>query len=297
LYPATTVWDAPPGFVDEARGNLLPAPGGVADLTGCGLDPVHPPGLRGKRFMHWLTKTSPELVGADADGDGIPESADAPACAPGQSQRCRDVCPGAFDPEQADADADGAGDACEAACRNGLDDDGDGLADLADPGCTGAGDESEEALARCSNGLDDDDDGLVDFGQDPGCGAPGDDLETSLALACDDGRDSDGDDRVDTADPGCPSGLAPREDPACDDHFDDDGDGLVDFDDPQCTPALVQSEHPRRSCGLGFEVAPALLGLYLWRRARERASPSSVAAATSPRATGPGSGAKVRSNR
>jgi hypothetical protein len=57
------------------------------------------------------------------------------------------------------------------ACANGLDDDGDGLADLpADPGCLDAGDASErESTLPCDNGLDDDGDGFVDFLADPSC--------------------------------------------------------------------------------------------------------------------------------
>ncbi|RMD82824.1 MAG: hypothetical protein D6815_08175, partial [Candidatus Dadabacteria bacterium] len=51
----------------------------------------------------------------------------------------------------------------------------------------------------CSNGVDDDGDGLIDV-SDPGCDGPGADTE---APACDDGRDNDRDGVVDLADPGC----------------------------------------------------------------------------------------------
>ncbi|HMV67403.1 MAG TPA: cytochrome c peroxidase [Myxococcota bacterium] len=55
------------------------------------------------------------------------------------------------------------------ACRDGLDNDGDGHADLADVGCASGGDTSELAHDRvCDDGLDDDGDGLRD-GADPDC--------------------------------------------------------------------------------------------------------------------------------
>jgi hypothetical protein len=53
----------------------------------------------------------------DRDGDAVPDGIDNCRAAPNSTQ--------------ADADADGIGDACEAACENGLDDDGDGGIDFA----------------------------------------------------------------------------------------------------------------------------------------------------------------------
>ena len=50
-------------------------------------------------------------------------------------------------------------------CSNGVDDDGDGLADQADPDCP-----AEPAAENCNNGLDDDGDGLADQA-DPDCSA------------------------------------------------------------------------------------------------------------------------------
>ena len=52
-----------------------------------------------------------------------------------------------------------------AACSNGLDDDGNGLADCADPSCVKSG-ACELDAASCSNGLDDDGDGRVDCEED-----------------------------------------------------------------------------------------------------------------------------------
>ena len=65
------------------------------------------------------------------------------------------------------------GGACAtSACANGVDDDGDGLADVADPGCDAVTDDDEAdpaASPACANGADDDGDGLTDYPADPGC--------------------------------------------------------------------------------------------------------------------------------
>ncbi|MCA9543665.1 MAG: hypothetical protein KC613_04725 [Myxococcales bacterium] len=62
------------------------------------------------------------------------------------------------------------------ACRNGVDDDGDGAVDLLDPGCEGPEDADEVDPAdapACANGLDDDGDGQTDYPADPDCLAAG----------------------------------------------------------------------------------------------------------------------------
>jgi hypothetical protein len=112
-----------------------------------------------------------------------------------------------------------------AQCSDGRDNDGDGLIDEADPGCTAdnteAPDNSPAASASdCYDGRDNDGDGLIDAAQDPGCanggseagsGAPS---KTTTApppppagspqSQCSDGRDNDGDGLIDRpADPGC----------------------------------------------------------------------------------------------
>ncbi|MEX2459484.1 MAG: Calx-beta domain-containing protein, partial [Actinomycetota bacterium] len=68
------------------------------------------------------------------------------------------------------------------ACDNGFDDDQDGQADTADPGCTSGTDASEKTLAatQCDNAVDDDADGLVDFRTefgDQGCSSATDATE------------------------------------------------------------------------------------------------------------------------
>jgi hypothetical protein len=55
-------------------------------------------------------------------------------------------------------------------------------------------------VPACSDGVDNDGDRLADFPADPGCSGPGARLEDP---ACDDGMDDDRDGRVDLADPGC----------------------------------------------------------------------------------------------
>jgi hypothetical protein len=49
-----------------------------------------------------------------------------------------------------------------AACGNGIDDDGDGLVDLADNGCTGQSDDNERFGELCNGFIDDDDDPTTD---------------------------------------------------------------------------------------------------------------------------------------
>ena len=67
----------------------------------------------------------------------------------------------------------GSGSTTPAACSDGIDNDNDGLIDLADPGCSSAQDNDEfnEATpppAACNDGIDNDNDGLTDLA-DPGC--------------------------------------------------------------------------------------------------------------------------------
>lgn len=128
----------------------------------------------------------------------------------------------------------------------------------------------------CSNGLDDDGDGRTDFPQDAECRGSEDPSE---APDCGNGLDDDGDGVADfPADPGCFVAASPAEDPQCDDDLDNDADGKVDWDggpsgaapDPQCNVPYKNKERAS-SCGLGFEVAPALVALGLAARRRRRA--------------------------
>jgi len=67
-------------------------------------------------------------------------------------------------------------------CNDGLDNDSDGLIDLADPGCLSATDTTEDTnppIAQCANGIDDDGDSLIDLA-DPGCTSSTDTDETNI---------------------------------------------------------------------------------------------------------------------
>lgn len=137
---------------------------------------------------------------------------------------------------------------------------------------------------RCGNGDDDDGDGLVDLA-DPGCTSASDESEHEASLVCDDGRDGDGHgDGLDyPADPGCGSPEWWTESPACQDGIDNDADGKLDFDggasltggvplapaDPNCGLAWKDREAARR-CGLGYELAAAMAALAGVARRRGR---------------------------
>lgn len=79
-----------------------------------------------------------------------------------------DNCPSLPNPDQADADQDGIGDACDLVCADGLDNDGDGAIDFPfDPGCASAAASLEDPA--CDDGIDNDADGLTDWPADGSC--------------------------------------------------------------------------------------------------------------------------------
>ncbi len=82
-----------------------------------------------------------------------------------------DNCPALANPTQQDTTPGGPGDACDPAipvCRNGIDDDGDGMIDDGlDPGCRNADWHTESP--QCDDGIDNDQDGRTDTA-DPQCG-------------------------------------------------------------------------------------------------------------------------------
>jgi hypothetical protein len=140
-------------------------------------------------------------------------------------------------------------------------------------------------LPACSNSLDDDGDGLIDL-EDPGCDDTDDPSEKAPDLVCDDGEDDDGDGLVDfPEDHGCAIATYPFEDPQCQDGIDNDGDGKIDYDaglsangstdpagpDPQCigTPGKIGEAAFPAQCGLGAELALLLPPLF-WMLARRR---------------------------
>ncbi len=66
------------------------------------------------------------------------------------------------------------------ACEDGLDNDGDLLIDMDDPGCDSPtdDDETDTVPTACNDGIDNDGDQLIDFPADPGCVSSEDDDET-----------------------------------------------------------------------------------------------------------------------
>jgi len=149
-------------------------------------------------------------------------------------------------------------------CADGLDNDGDGVADGDDPQCFSASDDEAgyvlptEALSACSNGVDDDGDGIVDA-DDPDCFRADQRREGPRAddEACTNGFDDDFDGLIDADDPACQSGgtsefergtddgtsPAVRSAPRCADGEDNDDDGLTDWpDDPDCFGPSSDSE-------------------------------------------------------
>lgn len=99
---------------------------------------------------------------------------------------------------------------CTTQCNDGLDNDGDGLTDLNDQGCTDSADNNEYDVLtppspQCADGIDNDSDNLTDL-DDPGCTGMDDDdefNEPAPVAQCADGVDNDSDGLTDLADPGC----------------------------------------------------------------------------------------------
>ncbi|HEU4430585.1 MAG TPA: PKD domain-containing protein, partial [Myxococcota bacterium] len=152
--------------------------------------------------------------------------------------------------------------------------------------------------AQCSDGIDNNGNGLADFPADPRCAGPADLTEGAATGACVDGVDNDGDGRIDFgADPGCGSPWQNTESPACQDGVDNDGQPGIDFDggaganrgvalagaDPHCTSGGIASEAASSTprCGFGPELALAL-PLLAWARRRARRA-KDVVSSPSPR--------------
>jgi hypothetical protein len=162
--PPGTSQGVPLGFVDPAAYRFDVRPGSVAHQLRCGLDPVKPPGNTGYHYFHARTGLAPELMADDADADGRPENTGAPACAAGSTTSCDDNCPTVANPDQRDDNGNGIGNACETACYDGVDNDGDGWTDYPDdPGCATASHPLESP--QCQDGINNDpgSDGLIDF--------------------------------------------------------------------------------------------------------------------------------------
>lgn len=149
-------------------------------------------------------------------------------------------------------------------CSDGLDNDGDGKVDDADPGCvTDQRESADEGKGKCGNGIDDDGDGKVDFPGDPQCADTNDHTgRRATPPKCSDNRDNDGDGKIDfPLDPGCSAPNADDEAddcpngplcPQCSNGKDDDGNGTIDYpSDMGCTGASDNDEFSRNLAACG----------------------------------------------
>ncbi len=125
-------------------------------------------------------------------------------------------------------------------CNNSIDDDGDLLADCADPDCVAA----PNCIEICNDGVDNNGNTQIDCQEaqcnnqscaangkkcsGTSCSCPGGNTET----ACGDGVDNDCDGLKDCADTDCTGSLLCAE--ICTDHVDNNGNTLVDCADPLC---------------------------------------------------------------
>ncbi len=132
-------------------------------------------------------------------------------------------------------------------CSDGQDNDGDGLVDLQDPGCSSPqGNDESSATSQCQDGTDNDGDGAADFPADFSCSARTDNDEANPQAQCQDGIDNDGDGAIDfPGDFSCQSAqdndeLLPNA--QCQDGVDNDEDTLVDLLDPGCSNAQDNDE-------------------------------------------------------
>ena len=120
-------------------------------------------------------------------------------------------------------------------CSDGIDNDGDLLTDLNDPGCAGDMKGTNEAAAttQCQDGIDNDGDGWTDFLLDFSCGGSRTrNDETNPKAQCQDGLDNDGDGLIDLQDPGCEynqDNFEGDRTSQCQDGIDNDQDGATDF--------------------------------------------------------------------
>jgi hypothetical protein len=132
------------------------------------------------------------------------------------------------------------------ACADGIDNDGDGVADANDPGCWNdinvpgsynpALENEGRATTQCQDGVDNDRDGALD-GNDFSCSSRTDNDEANPRSQCQDGLDNDADGLVDLADQGCASAQDNVEGDGtsqCQDGIDNDRDGVMDRNDPGC---------------------------------------------------------------
>ena len=100
----------------------------------------------------------------------------------------------------------------------------------------------------CGNGIDDDGDGLIDCA-DPDCA----NSNVCLIEICNNGVDDDGDGFIDCADVECQEITSCIE--ICDNRIDDNGDGLIDEEDPQCNTTGGEAGGLESNRRLGAAIA------------------------------------------
>ena len=142
-------------------------------------------------------------------------------------------------------------------CNDKLDNDRDGLVDLADKGCKNTRDNDETncgdnvceggedsfsctrdcgtVTTECNDGLDNDGDSLIDYPGDAGCSSISDNDETN----CGDGVCEGGE---------TPSSCSADCITECSDGIDNDGDGHIDLADSKCANSSDNDETPRDFC-------------------------------------------------
>ena len=160
-------------------------------------------------------------------------------------------------------------------CSVAGDEDGDMLADCADPDCDGEtgpnGETCEAVEATCNDGFDNDGDGATD-GADTDCDGSESCPSCESGDQCSDGEDNDGDGNSDCADGGCDGATGPNGETCeagveltCNDNQDNDGDGTVDCDDPDCAIATncIAGDGGGGGCSVATTANPSILNFLL----------------------------------
>ncbi len=126
-------------------------------------------------------------------------------------------------------------------CKDGTDNDCNGVADCFDPACKGVPDcgcVPKPGGEQCNNGKDDDCDGKVDCNDADCVGTPACGCAPTESGKCVNGFDDDCDGQLDCADSDCGNDAActcSSNPESCGDGQDNNCNGLVDCADPQCT--------------------------------------------------------------
>lgn len=137
-------------------------------------------------------------------------------------------------------------------CTNGVDDNGDGKTDCADPKCFEDPGCAPGGAEQCTNDLDDDANGQIDCAdaacaQDPSCQLSGN------TEVCTGGADEDQDGQTDCADADCANDPACKPQENCTNNKEDTGDGLIDCQDPTCSNHIACPSAEGGKCSDGMD--------------------------------------------